>query len=348
MEYRRLGPSGMLVSEIAYGNWVPYGEADPDTAQACVRAALEAGITTFDTADGYSEGQAEILLGSALKEERREALEICTKVYFPTGPGPNDKGLSRKHLQESIEGSLRRLQVDYVDVYQAHRYDYQTPLWETMEAFADIVHAGKAHYIGVSEWKAGEIRAAAAMARDLKITVVSHQPQYSMLWRVMEKEVQPACEALGITQIVYSPLAQGVLTGKYFRGQSPHPGTRAAHSEEAGANSVAPAVREQAHRVGRGGISSWMSPDLLDRVQLLRPLADQAGLSLAQMALAWVLANPNVSAAIVGGSRPEQVRQNAMASGIKLESDLLAQIDRIVEPVVERDPGRVPVYDVRP
>ena len=348
MEYRHLGRSGMLVSEIAYGNWAPHGTADPGTSAACVRAALEAGITTFDTADGYANCQAEVLLGAALTGHRREAVEICTKVYFPTGPGPNDRGLSRKHIRESIEGSLRRLKMDYIDVYQAHRYDYQTPLHETMEAFADIVHAGKAHYIGVSEWRPEEIRAAAALASELRITVVSNQPQYSMLWRVIEDEVQPACEALGITQLAYSPLAQGVLTGKYLPGQAPSHGTRAARGDPPAVPWMAPGVRRQAHQAARGGISSWMSPDLLSRVQMLRPLADEAGLSLAKMALAWVLANPNVSSAIVGGSRPDQVRQNAMASGIKLDSELLDRIDQILDPVVERDPARLPVYDVRP
>jgi aryl-alcohol dehydrogenase-like predicted oxidoreductase len=350
MEYRHLGPSGMLVSEIAYGNWVPHGAIDPDAGVACVHAALDVGITTFDTADGYADSQAEIVLGAALKGHRREAVEVCTKVYFPTGPAPNDRGLSRKHVRESIEGSLRRLGMEYVDVYQAHRHDYQTPLHETMEAFADIVHSGKAHYIGVSEWKPDEILAAALLARELKITLVSNQPQYSMLWRVIESEIQPACEALGITQIVYSPLAQGVLTGKYAPRLPPAHGTRAA-ADSAGGPAVkwmAPEVRRQAYEAGRGSISSWMSPDVLHRVQLLVPLARQAGLSLAEMALAWVLANPNVSAAIVGGSRPEQVRQNAKASGVKLDGELLARIEEIVDPIVERDPTRIPVYEVRP
>ncbi|HEX4093441.1 MAG TPA: aldo/keto reductase family protein [Trebonia sp.] len=358
MEYRRLGPSGMLVSEIAYGNWVPHGAIDPDAGTACVHAALDVGITTFDTADGYADSQAEVVLGAALKGHRREAVEVCTKAYFPAGPAPNDRGLSRKHVLASIEGSLRRLGMEYVDVYQAHRYDYQTPLHETMEAFADIVHAGKAHYIGVSEWKPDEIRAAALLARELKITLVSNQPQYSMLWRVIESEIQPACEALGITQMVYSPLAQGVLTGKYAPGLPPADGTRAADSaaadpaaDGAGGNAVAwmaPEVRRRAYEAGRGSISSWMSPDVLRRVQLLVPVAREAGLSLAEMALAWVLGNRNVSTAIVGGSRPEQVRQNASASGIRLDADVLARIEEILDPIVERDPTRIPVYEVRP
>lgn len=332
MEHRHLGNSGMLVSEIAYGNWVTHGsQIDPDAATACVHAALDAGITTFDTADAYADTRAEAVLGAALQGERRDGLEICTKVFFPTGPGPNDRGLSRKHVMESIDGSLRRLQTDYVDVYQAHRYDYETPLDETMQAFADIVHSGKAHYIGVSEWKVEEIRAAVELADELNFKIVSNQPQYSMLWRVIEPEVQPACEEFGITQIVWSPLAQGVLTGKYLPDQAPPPGTRA--MDETG---------------GSGAISHWLQPKVLRRVQQILPLAQDAGLSLAELALAWVLHNPNVSAAIVGGSRPEQLKQNAQASGIKLDDDLLRQIDEILDPIVERDPSRIDVFEKRP
>src|SRR5256714_3688835 len=212
MEFRHLGRSGLMVSEIAYGNWITHGsQVEEDAARACVRAALDAGITTFDTADVYAGTKAEVVLGRALSGERRDGLEIFTKVYWPTGPGRNDRGLSRKHLMESIDASLRRLQTDYVDLYQAHRYDYATPLEETMEAFADIVHSGKALYIGVSEWKASEIRAGYELARELKIQLVSNQPQYSMLWRVIEAEVVPASEELGIGQVVFSPMAQGGL-----------------------------------------------------------------------------------------------------------------------------------------
>ncbi len=203
-----------------------------------MRAALDVGITTFDTADVYAGTRAEEVLGRALRGERREGLEIFTKVYWPTGPGRNDRGLSRKHIMESINGSLRRLQTDYVDLYQAHRYDYATPLEETMEAFADIVHSGKAHYIGVSEWKAGEIRAAHALARELKIQLVSNQPQYSMLWRVIEGEVVPTSEELGVGQIVWSPIAQGVLSGKYLPGQPPPAGSRAT-DDKSGAGFIA-------------------------------------------------------------------------------------------------------------
>jgi aryl-alcohol dehydrogenase-like predicted oxidoreductase len=325
MEYRHLGRSGMLISEIAYGNWLTHGsQVEEDAALACVRAALDAGITTFDTADAYAETRAESVLGRALKGERREGLEIFTKVYWPTGPGKNDRGLSRKHIMESIDNSLVRLQTDYVDLYQAHRFDKFTPLEETIEAFADVVHAGKAHYIGVSEWTAEQIRRAHVLARELSVPLVSSQPQYSMLWRVIEEEVVPASEELGIGQIVWSPIAQGVLTGKYLPGQQPPPGSRA--TDDKG---------------GSGTISRFMRDDVLERVQQLKPLADEAGLSLAQLAVAWVLQNPNVSAAIIGASRPEQVGENAKAAGVKLDADLLARIDEILAPVAVTDPLKV-------
>ncbi|BCJ77932.1 aldo/keto reductase [Catellatospora sp. IY07-71] len=322
----------MLVSEISYGNWITHGsQVEEDAATACVQAALDSGITTFDTADVYAGTRAEEVLGRALKGERRQGLEIFTKVFWPTGPGRNDRGLSRKHIMESIDGSLRRLQTDYVDLYQAHRYDYATPLEETMSAFADIVHAGKAHYIGVSEWKASEIRAAHALAKELRIPLVSNQPQYSMLWRVIEAEVVPTSEELGIGQIVWSPMAQGVLTGKYQPGQPPPAGSRATDEKS-----------------GAGFIARWLAEDVLTRVQQLRPLADQAGLTMGQLAIAWVLQNPNVSSAIIGASRPEQVRDNVKASGVKLDADLLKAIDEIVEPVTERDPAKTESPAQRP
>ncbi|MEU8005931.1 aldo/keto reductase family protein [Catellatospora sp. NPDC049111] len=324
MEFRHLGRSGMLVSEISYGNWITHGsQVEEDAADACVRAALDSGITTFDTADVYAGTRAESVLGRALKGERREGLEIFTKVFWPTGSGRNDRGLSRKHIMESINGSLTRLQTDYVDLYQAHRYDYATPLEETMTAFADIVHSGKAHYIGVSEWKASEIRAAHALATELKISLVSSQPQYSMLWRVIEAEVVPTCEELGLGQIVWSPMAQGVLSGKYLPGQPPPAGSRATDEKS-----------------GAGFIARWLDEDVLTRVQLLKPLAEQAGLTMAQLAIAWVLQNPNVSSAIVGATRPEQVYDNVKASGVKLDADLMKAIDEIVEPITERDPAK--------
>ena len=325
MQTRNLGRSGLKISEIAYGNWLTHGsQVEEDAATACVRQALEEGITTFDTADVYANTKAEEVLGKALAGERREGLEIFTKVYWPTGPGKhNDHGLSRKHIMESINGSLRRLRTDYVDLYQAHRYDYETPLEETMEAFADVVRQGKALYIGVSEWRAEEIRAAHELARELKISLVSNQPQYSMLWRVIEAEVIPTCEELGIGQIVWSPIAQGVLTGKYLPGQAPPAGSRA--TDENG---------------GADMIRRWMQDDVLERVQQLKPIADEAGLSLAQLAVAWVLQNDNVSAAIIGASRPEQVTDNVKASGVRLDAATMKAIDEVVDPVVERDPAK--------
>ncbi|GIE84781.1 aldo/keto reductase family protein [Actinoplanes regularis] len=323
MEFRHLGRSGLLVSEIAYGNWITHGsQVEEEAALACVRAALDCGITTFDTADVYAGTRAEEVLGRALKDERRDGLEILTKVYWRIGPGANDSGLSRKHIMASIDGSLRRLGTDHVDVYQAHRFDHRTPLAETMEAFADVVHRGKAHYIGVSEWTATQIRAAKPLADELKIRLVSNQPQYSMLWRVIEAEVVPASRELGLGQIVWSPLAQGVLTGKYRVGEQPPAGSRATDEKS-----------------GAGFIARWLEDDVLNAVARLKPLADEAGLTMGQLAIAWVLHNPNVSAAIIGASRPEQVRDNAKASGVKLDDGLLKAIDEIVDPVVTRDPA---------
>jgi len=324
MEYRHLGRSGLMISEISYGNWITHGsQVEEEQATACVRTALELGITTFDTADVYAGTRAEEVLGRALAGERREGLEIFTKVYWPTGPGRNDAGLSRKHIMESVNGSLHRLRTDYVDLYQAHRFDYSTPLEETMEAFADVVRSGKALYIGVSEWKASEIRAAAELARQLRIPLVSNQPQYSMLWRVVEAEVIPTSEELGIGQIVWSPIAQGVLTGKYVPGEAVPAGSRATDDKS-----------------GAVFIARWLDDAVLTRVQRLKPLAEQAGLSMAQLAIAWVLQNPNVSSAIVGASRPEQLHDNVKASGVKLDSGLLKAIDEVLDPVVERDPAR--------
>ncbi|ABL82656.1 MULTISPECIES: aldo/keto reductase family protein [unclassified Nocardioides] len=323
MQTRTLGSSGLRISEIAYGNWLTHGsQVEEEAATACVRQALDEGITTFDTADVYANTAAESVLGRALAGERREGLEIFTKVYWPTGPGGhNDHGLSRKHIMESIDGSLRRLGTDYVDLYQAHRYDDETPLEETMEAFADVVRQGKALYIGVSEWRAEQIRAAHELARELRIPLVSNQPQYSMLWRVIEAEVVPTCVELGIGQVVWSPIAQGVLTGKYLPGQAPPEGSRAT-DDKGGATMI-----------GR-----WLQDDVLERVQLLEPIAAEAGLSMAQLAVAWVLQNDNVSAAIIGASRPEQVTDNVAAAGVRLDEDTLKAIDAVVDPIVERDP----------
>jgi aryl-alcohol dehydrogenase-like predicted oxidoreductase len=321
MEFRYLGSSGLKISEISYGNWITHGsQVENEQAKACVRAALDAGITTFDTADVYANTAAESVLGEALRGVRRESVEIFTKVYWPTGPkGPNDAGLSRKHIHESVNGSLHRLGTDYVDLYQAHRYDTETPLEETMEAFADLVRAGKVLYVGVSEWTADQLREGHRIARELRIPFVSNQPQYSMLWRVIEEEVVPASEELGIGQVVFSPIAQGVLTGKYKPGRPPPDGSRATDPE------------------GAAFIRRFLVDDVLTRVQQLQPLADEAGLSLAQLAVAWVLQNRNVSSAIVGASRPEQVTENVKAAGVTLDEALLKQIDETLGAVVERD-----------
>jgi aryl-alcohol dehydrogenase-like predicted oxidoreductase len=322
METRNLGASGLKVSAISYGNWLTHGsQVEEDAALACVRRALDEGITTFDTADVYAETRAESVLGKALAGERRDGLEIFTKVFWPAGHrGANDHGLSRKHIMTSIDGSLRRLGTDYVDLYQAHRYDYETPLEETMEAFADVVRSGKALYIGVSEWRAEDIRRAHALARELHVSLVSNQPQYNMLWRVIEEEVVPACQELGVGQIVWSPIGQGVLTGKYQPGEQPPEGSRA--TDDKG---------------GSDNISRWMRDDVLERVQRLRPIAEDAGLSMAQLAVAWVLQNPNVSSAIVGASRPEQVSENVKAAGVTLDGELMRRIDEVLADVIYRD-----------
>ncbi len=325
MKFRHLGNSGLKISEICYGNWLTHGsQVENDAATACVRAALDEGITTFDTADVYANTAAETVLGEALKGERRESLEIFTKVYGPTGPkGPNDVGLSRKHIMESVNGSLKRLQTDYVDLYQAHRYDYATPLEETMQAFADCVRQGKVLYIGVSEWTAEQIREGHALAKQLGIQLISNQPQYSMLWRVIEQQVVPTCEELGMSQVVWSPIAQGVLTGKYQPGQQAPAGSRA--TDEKG---------------GAGMIKRWMRDDILTRVQELKPIADELELSMAKLAVAWVLQNPNVGCAIIGASRPEQVRDNVQASGVQIPVDVMQRIDEVLGDVVEKDPEK--------
>jgi aryl-alcohol dehydrogenase-like predicted oxidoreductase len=322
MQHRFLGRSGLKVSEISYGNWITHGsQVEEDAALACVAAALDAGITTFDTADVYAGTKAEEVLGKALKGQRREGLEIFTKVYWPTGPGVNDRGLSRKHIRESIHGSLRRLGTDYVDLYQAHRYDHETPLEETLRAFDDLVREGKVLYVGVSEWDAAQIRRAVEIAEDMGFDrLVSNQPQYSMLWRVIEAEVVPTSRELGLSQIVWSPIAQGILTGKYLPGQPPPEGSRATDPTSG-------------HFTDR-----LRTDEILTAVQELRPLAEQAGLSMAQLAVAWVLQNDNVASAIIGASRPEQVTENVAAAGVTLEPELMAAIDGVLGDVVVTDP----------
>ena len=321
MEYRALGASGAKVSAIALGNWITHGgQVGDDAAISCVRAALEAGVIFFDTADIYEKGKAEEVLGRALEGVERSDVFLATKTYWPMSDNPNDKGLSRKHINESIDKSLRRLRTDYVDLYQAHRYDEETPLEETLRAFDDLVRSGKVNYVGVSEWTADQIADALRIADGMGFDrLVSSQPQYSMLWRVPEAEVIPLCQKEGIGQVCWSPLAMGVLTGKYVPGESFPEGTRAA--------------------LGSGINRKFLADETLRRVQELRPLAEQAGLSMASLALAWVLQNENVSAVIIGATRPEQVHENVKAAGVKLEPDLLKAVDQVLGDSVERDPS---------
>ena len=332
MEFRYLGNSGLKVSELIYGNWLTHAsQVEDDLAIKTVHAALEGGITTYDTADAYANQAAEVVLGNALKGQRREGIEILTKVYWPVAEkGPNDCGLSRKHIFESINGSLKRLQTDYVDLYQAHRYDYETPLEETMQAFADLVKMGKVLYVGVSEWNAEQIRAGQALASQMGYKLVSNQPQYSMLWRVIEEEVIPTSKELGLGQIVWSPMAQGVLTGKYLPGQPAPAGSRAADPNMAGI------------------IEKFMSDEVLTKVQNLKPLADELGLTMAQFALAWVLQNSNVSAAIVGASRPDQIESNIAAAGKQIPAEIMSKVDQVLAGSIVTDPTLNKSPDTRP
>jgi aryl-alcohol dehydrogenase-like predicted oxidoreductase len=332
MEYRHLGRSGLMVSEIAYGNWITHGsQVEEDAARACVSAALDEGITTFDTADVYAGTRAEAVLGKALHGIRRESLEICTKVFWPTGIGRNDRGLSRKHITESAHASLQRLGTDYIDLYQAHRFDHETPLEETLRAFDDLVRQGKVLYIGVSEWRAEEIAAALKIAAEMGLDrIVSNQPQYNMVWRVIESEIVPLSQQEGIGQIVWSPIGQGALTGKYLPGAAP------------------PAASRATDESGSRFISRFLNDDLLTRVQQLKPVAERAGLTMAQLAVAWTLQNPNVSAAIIGATRPEQVRDNVGAAGVRLDGEVLRQIDEILGDQIVTDPAQTASPPNRP
>lgn len=333
MKYRLLGRSGLKVGEITYGNWVTHGsQIDDDLAIKTMHAALDAGITSFDTADVYAATKAEVVMGKALKGQRREGLEIFTKVYWPTGPGVNDRGLSRKHIMESCEASLKRLDIDYIDLYQAHRFDYETPLEETLRAFDDLVRQGKVLYIGVSEWTAQQIRDAIRIADDMGFDrIISNQPQYNMLWRVIEPEVIPASEELGIGQIVWSPIAQGVLTGKYKPGQPAPEGSRATDTNG-----------------GADFVNRWLKDDVLNAVVKLEPIAADMKLTMAQLAIAWVLSNSNVTSAIVGATRPEQITENALAAGATLPEDVLSAIDYALGDLVLTDPALTVSPEVRP
>ena len=312
----------MLVSALSYGNWITHGsQIEEDTARACVKAALDAGITTFDTADVYALGQAETVLGRALEGVARDSIEIFTKVYWPTGPNPNNRGLSRKHIMESLHASLDRLQTDHVDLLQAHRFDYEAPLEESLQAFDDLVRQGKVHYVGVSEWTATQIEDALRLADEMGFDrIVSNQPQYSLIWRVIEAEVVPLCQKEGVSQIVWSPLAQGILTGKYLPGATPPQGTRATGPE--------------------GGEMSWLLRDeVLEPVQDYAALCREAGFTPASVALAWVLQNQNVSSAIVGASRPEQIAENVKALELDLEPDFVEALEKALGPATLFDPG---------
>ena len=315
----------MYVSEISYGNWITHGsQVEQQSAIACVKTALDVGITTFDTADVYAGTKAETVLGKALKGVRRESYELFTKVYFPTGTGKNDRGLSRKHIMESAHASLKRLGTDHIDLYQAHRFDYETPLEETLSAFNDLVRQGKVNYIGTSEWSATEISAALKIQDERGYTrFVSNQPQYSMLWRVIDAEVVPLSDKEGIGQIVWSTIAQGVLTGKYKPGKKVPAGSRATDKNG-----------------GAGMISRWLNNDILTAVEKLRPIAEGVDLSMAQLAIAWVLQNKNVSSAIIGATKPSQVKENVKASGVKLSAQTMKAIDKALGGIPETNPAK--------
>ena len=333
MEYRHLGRSGLMVSEIAYGNWITHGDqVEEQAAIDCVRAALDEGITTFDTADAYAGGRAEEVLGRALHGVRRESLEIFTKVYWPTGDKPNDRGLSRKHITESLHASLRRLQTDYVDLYQAHRYDHETPVEETMRAFDDLVRAGKVLYVGVSEWRAEEIAAALRVAGELGLDrIVSNQPQYNMLWRVIEPEVVPLCEKEGIGQIVFSPIAQGVLTGKYEPGAEPPADSRATDAGWCRASSSAGSGTTRSRRCS--GCGRWPT----------RPGCPWRSWRWRGRCRTRTCPRPSS-----GATRPAQVRENVKAAGVTLDAGLMSRIDEALGDAVVRDPSRTASPPSRP
>jgi aryl-alcohol dehydrogenase-like predicted oxidoreductase len=320
VEYRRLGGSGVKVSEISLGSWLTYGgSVAEEQARACIYRAYELGINFFDTANVYMQGAAEEIVGRALEGFARDSYFLATKVYFPMGEGPNDRGLSRKHITEQCHASLKRLGVDYLDLYQCHRYDEDTPLEETLRALDDLVRQGKVLYVGVSEWTADQIADALRLAGEMNLDrIVSNQPRYNMIQRQIEGEVIPLCEREGVGQVVFSPLAQGVLTGKYRPGEAPEQGTRAADPES--------------NRFMR----ELMNEEVLSAVDRLRPLASEAGLSMSQLALAWVLRQDNVSSAIIGASRPEQVEDNAAAAGVRLSPDVASEIDGVLEGVIQR------------
>jgi voltage-dependent potassium channel beta subunit len=318
MRYRHLGHSGLVISEVGLGSWLTYGgSVEDERAIACIHRAFELGVNFFDTANVYRQGAAEEVVGRALKGIDRDDYVLATKVYFPMGEGPNDRGLSRKHVFEQCERSLKRLGVDYVDLYQCHRPDPETPVEETLRALDDLVTQGKVLYVGVSEWSAEQLDQARAIQRELGLDpLISNQPQYSMIWRAIEQDVLPVSKAHGIGQVVWSPIAQGVLAGKYRPGEPPPEGSRATDPDSS------------------GFMALLMQDEVLAAVQDLRPIADDLGITMAQLAIAWVLREPGVSSAIVGASRPEQVDENVAASGIELGPDVLARIDEALAPLL--------------
>jgi aryl-alcohol dehydrogenase-like predicted oxidoreductase len=320
VNYRLLGRSGVKVSEISLGSWLTYGgSVAQERAQACIHKAYELGINFFDTANVYMRGAAEEIVGRALNGFERDSYFLATKVYFPMGEGPNDRGLSRKHITEQCHASLKRLGVDYVDLYQCHRYDEDTPLEETLRALDDLVRQGKVLYVGVSEWRADQIADALRLAKEMNLDrIVSNQPRYNMIQRHIEAEIIPLCEREGVGQMVFSPLAQGVLTGKYLPGEVPKEGTRAADSES------------------NRFMQQLMNKEVLSAVNKLRSVASDAGLSMSQLALAWILGHENVSSAIIGASRPEQVEDNAEAAGVTLWPNVASEIDDVLKDVIQR------------
>jgi voltage-dependent potassium channel beta subunit len=313
MEYRRLGNTGLKVSEISLGSWLTYGGyVEEQNATASIDKAYDLGINFFDTANVYMRGEAEIVVGKALKKYQRDSYVLATKVFWPMGDGPNDRGLSRKHIIEQCNASLKRLNTDYVDIYYCHRYDKETPLEETLRALDDLVRQGKVFYVGVSEWTAEQITEAVHLAdKKLLDRIVVNQPQYSMLERYIEKEVLPVCEKHGIGQVVWSPLAQGVLTGKYQKGEKAPEGSRAAQENYK-------------------SLFGLLTDENLDKVEKLKEVAADHKLSLPTLALAWILRQPNVASALVGASRPEQLEENVKASGVKLSDETLARIEDIL------------------
>jgi aryl-alcohol dehydrogenase-like predicted oxidoreductase len=316
MQYRAIGRWGMQVSAVGLGSWLTYGgSVEEATARACMRRAYELGVTFFDTANVYGGGRAEEVVGRFIKEISRDSIVLATKLYFPMGNGPNDAGLSRKHIRMQIDASLRRLDVEYVDLYQCHRFDADTPLDETCDAMNDLVRSGKILYWGVSEWTADQITAASTLARENGwATPISNQPQYSALWRHVQRDVFPACREFGLGNVVWSPLAQGILTGKYTSARAVPSGTRAASN-------------------AAGMMTDYFTQPVLDAVQRIKPLAERAGCTMAQLALAWCLRDPIVSAVIVGATRPEQVDENVAAADLRIDPAIFQQMDQILTPV---------------